>query len=119
MSDIKRQRILNLMKLRKIPQDIENALPLLMATMKRKYSELSDEQIDNLVDLFGADFYLGKAIDLFEEHFEEEEIQLIERFYASSVGRKLVDSEFMKSETSLVLEWTKDIETYIVDNILK
>ena len=102
------------MKAGGIPSKVQLHINHMFAITAAKYPHLTEQQISDLKSKFGAEAYSQKLVDIFDEHFSDEEIQQIHSFWSSKVGRKLTTGAFLNAEQKLALDWVANLRAEIM-----
>lgn len=84
-----------------------------------KYPHLTTEQMKDLQERFGPDAYINRLFELFDEHFTDEEIQQIQKFWSSKAGKKLCTGSYAQAEQKLALDWITELRKAIQEYELK
>ena len=100
----------NLLKFGGIPNKIKSQIDGIVSNVYKFNPSLTEQQIIEIQEKFGAQAYCKELSKLFDEHFSEEELNQIQSFWTSTAGKKLVIGEHFLAEQNLALNWIIGIQ---------
>jgi len=69
---------------------IDNVIKMLFDS----FPNISTSDLENIKNNYTIEKYKERIIPIFDKNFNEEEVRELMRFYGSSVGQKIVNSDF-------------------------
>jgi len=111
MNNKKSQLIDQLFKVGNLEEDFGKWIQLSFTFLRRKYPELTSEQLYEVYKEYGGQTYLNQVKQVYNDVFSEEDLQNIIHFWTSETGRKLVKTHLPIAQSKFQDKW--------VDNIAK
>ncbi len=104
------QKIKTILKLQNSKEQYRPLLSFGINLLRKTYPDISDDFFSNLISEFNEDRYESLIVQLYDEIFIDDELDIITRFLSSSVGRKFVGKTFLDKQKKIGSEWGMGME---------
>ena len=112
MSDKRKQYLAEqIVKASNLSEQVALFCVSMRGVLTRDYPHLSVEEMELVWKKYDLSFYLDKIIELYCDHFSEEELKTIVDFYLSPAGQKTVRGSFIQSLLQFNSDWAQDIRS--------
>jgi hypothetical protein len=66
------------------------------------FQSVSDDDFAKIMSLYGSDKYSEEITPIVDSHFSEEEVDSLIKFFRSTVGKKLIDKNYLLKSQKVI-----------------